>query len=119
GLQELWMHLGSTDDAKALRALLKLAAVPPKESMPFLKKYLMPVKVDAKQIAQSLAKLDSDDFDERQKASENLEYLGEYAIAHLERALADNPSLEARQRMEQILAKVKPPATPSAWLRTR
>jgi hypothetical protein len=119
GLDALWTDLASTDEATALRAVLKLSTMPRNEAVPFVKEHLPPVTVDVKRIAARLADLDADEFDTRQKATAELEYLGEYAVPYLERALAGKPSLEAQKRMEQVLAKVKPPATPSGWVRSR
>lgn len=119
GLETLWTSLGSTDEATALHALFELASAPSKETMALLQRHLNPVKVDAKQIASWIADLDSDNFDTRQSANAALEYLGEYAVSHLERALANNPSLEAKNRMVQLLTQARSPAIPTGWQRSR
>ena len=54
-----------------------------------------------------MAGLDSDQFALRQKASEALEKIGEQAQAALRKKLVEKPSLEVRQRIEQILTKVE------------
>jgi hypothetical protein len=53
-----------------------------------------------------LADLDSDVFDVREKATEELPNLGRAAESALNQFLKGNPSAEARKRVEQLLAKI-------------
>lgn len=51
--------------------------------------------------------LNSDAFSVREKAAAELEKIGNAAIPALRKALAERPSLEARRRVERILAGVE------------
>src|SRR5262245_36039101 len=103
-LDALWADLASPDDPRALRAALALAATP-QESVRFLKDRLKPVKVDARAVAKQIALLDSDDFTEREKAAEELEYLGKHARPVLEKARDESPSVEVKRRLQDLLEK--------------
>src|SRR5262249_47783955 len=61
---------------------------------------------DAQRVAGWIKDLDSNEFDAREKAASELERLGEMAGPALRKALDGNPSLEVRQRLEGLLAKV-------------
>src|SRR5262249_2753494 len=87
-IQTLWGDLIATNETKAVRTGLALAATP-KETLAFFKENLRPVKVDAKRVAQLVTDLDSSEFPVRHKAEEQLEYLGKYVRPHLVKALAD------------------------------
>jgi HEAT repeat protein len=101
-LNDLWSDLAG-DAAKADRALWALALTP-KLSLPFLKKRLWPAApADAQQVAKLIADLNSDSFTVRDKAARMLEELGEAAEAALRRAIASNPPLEVRMRVDQLL----------------
>lgn len=104
-LDARWADLGSTDEGKATRALLALAATP-KETTAFFKENLKPVKVDAKRVAQLLKALDSDTFVVRTQASVELEYFGKYIKAELEAAMKDSMKAETKMRLQQLLEKI-------------
>lgn len=105
-LQELWTELASADAAAAYRAIRKLVAGA-NDSVPFLQKHLRPVaSVEDRIIVQLVADLDSDQFATREKATEQLEKLGELAEPALRRALRDKPPLERRRRIDRLLEKV-------------
>lgn len=73
-----------------------------------MRKYLRPVDaVDEKRLARLLGDLDSDDFTVRQKATAELEKLGERAIPSYRKALASKPSLETRRRVDDLLDKAQ------------
>src|SRR5438105_3288329 len=116
-LEALWAELLSTDEAKAARATLGLAANP-KEAVPFLKERLRPVKVDAVSIAKLVKQLDSEEFETRGMASRELEYLGKFAKVVLEKQLADTESAEAKRAIRVLIDKMPkdekaaPPAAP-------
>jgi RNA polymerase sigma factor (sigma-70 family) len=103
-LDDLWADLAETDAAKAYHAVLALAGAP-KQSVGLLQERLRqePVAVDSKRIAQWLAELDSDQFAVREKASAELEKLGEIAEPALRKALKGEPSVELRRRVERLL----------------
>ena len=64
------------------------------------------VGVDTKRIDQLIKDLDSNVFDTREKAAEELEKLGELANPALEKVLQSQPSLETRQRIERLQEKL-------------
>jgi RNA polymerase sigma factor (sigma-70 family) len=105
-LETLWADLASNDDGKVARATLALAASP-RATVPFLKGHLFRVTSDPARLARLLGELDSPEFDRRQKAMEELEYLGTRAVPTLRKALAAGPELEARRRMELVLRKIE------------
>jgi hypothetical protein len=105
-LQTLWTDLASEDAVVAYRAIAKLTAGA-KDSVPFLQDHIRPVSaVDARTISQFVTDLDSDRFETRQHATEQLEKLAELAEPALHRALQDQPPLERRQRIDQLLEKL-------------
>jgi hypothetical protein len=101
-LDKLWEDLASKDEGKATRAALVLATTP-KESMPFLTKMLRPVKLEADKLQALLKKLDSDDFDTRNRAYHELEYQGKSIRAELQKVLDGKPSAEVRNRVTQLV----------------
>jgi hypothetical protein len=114
--QALWTHLGSDDAHKAYHASLTLAAVP-KQAVPWLAERLKPVPIVAdKRIEQLIADLDSNSYPVRQKATEELEQIGEQAAATLKRVLAGQPSLETRKRVQQLCERLTPGQVPPTEL---
>jgi hypothetical protein len=109
-MQALWTDLASTDASRAYRAIAAMRAAP-EQSMPFVKEHVRPVSVDLARIKQLIADLDNDRFAVRQKATEELEKLGE-AEPMLRQALVDRPSVEARRRIGQLLAKFEAAVVP-------
>src|SRR5262249_12043139 len=63
--------------------------------------------VDENRLAQLIAGLDSNQFDARQRASKELEKLGELAAAACRKTLEQKPSAEVRRRLEALLKKQK------------
>jgi RNA polymerase sigma factor (sigma-70 family) len=107
-LDERWRNLASSDGPRAVQAMWDLATNP-KVSVPFLRKMLrQPEAVEEKQLKKLIADLDSEQFDVRSSASRALERLGESAEAALRQTLAGNPSVEMKQRIEQLLTKLGP-----------
>jgi RNA polymerase sigma factor (sigma-70 family) len=105
-LESRWSSLAGTDAAKAFDAIWWQAAVP-RESVPFLAKRLRPVVApDPQRAARLVADLDSKAFATRKKAAEELEQMGEGAIAALRMALEGKPAVETRRRVEDLLEKL-------------
>ena len=112
-LEKLWTDLGGDDASKAHRAIWTMIAMP-KESIAFLKKQLKPMlPLDPKLVAD----LNSNSFAKRQKATEELERLGEDAEPTLKKVLAGKPPLEVKRRVEKILGKIKKPESSLVWWR--
>ncbi len=107
-LQTLWRDLGDADAGRAYRALWQLALAP-KYGLPFLAEHVRPVApLDAprqKRVDQLVADLDSDRFAVRQEAEAELEKMGSTVEPALRKTLENKPSLEARRRVEAVLAK--------------
>jgi hypothetical protein len=100
-----WADLVSPDEAKATRAMLALAASP-KETIALLKERLQPVKADSKHVEQLVGQLKSSTFTVRNQAMAELEYLGKYIKADLEKAQKTNPDAETASRLKQLLDKM-------------
>jgi RNA polymerase sigma factor (sigma-70 family) len=114
-LEALWTDLASDDQAKAWRAAFQLAAAP-KDATRLLTGRLKPVVVDAERLAKLIRDLDADDFDTRERASTELKNAGEVAVPHLRKALENNPSVEAKRRLQELLERAKGPSP--AWVRS-
>ena len=59
---------------------------------------------DAQRLARLIKDLNSDNFKARQNATRELEGLGEVALSACQKAMADKPSLEVRQRLQTLLS---------------
>jgi hypothetical protein len=109
-LEANWADLLSDDAGKAYHAVQSLTGVPA-QTLPFLQQRLRPVAVltpgEKQHVTQLLAHLDSDRFEQRQKATREIESLGESARPQIRAFLETKPSLEARQRAEHLLGKVQ------------
>ena len=74
-----------------------------KHSAAWLGERLQPIALaDAKRTAKLIAELDSNRFAVRDRAARDLEKLGEAAVPALREAVAGNPSVEMRQRIEAL-----------------
>lgn len=105
-LEALWTDLGGSDAQKAFQAIHKLAALP-NQAVPFLGERLRPVPaVESSQVARWIKELDSESFVVRERATQELEKLGEQAEPALSKALAADPSRETRKRLDQLLELV-------------
>jgi len=110
-LRKAWTDLAGSDAARAFRARWALA-MSPETALPLLKERLTPAPPpDAQHLGRLLADLDSPRFAVRQKAQQGLEQMEEVAVPALRQALAANPSLEMRRRMEALLARLRGPVT--------
>ena len=105
-LSTLWNDLASTEDAKASRALLALAATP-KDAVALLSQRLKPVKVDAARLKKLVEQLDDEEFDVRESASYELKYLDRFARPHLTKALEGKPSAEVKKRIVALLKRLR------------
>ena len=100
-----WADLASPDEVKATRAMLGLAATP-KETIALLKERLQPVKADSKRVEQLVGQLKSSNFTVRGQAMAELEYLGKYIKADLEKMQKGNTDAEVGARIKQLLDKM-------------
>ncbi len=100
-----WADLASDGAIRAQQAVRTLAAAPA-QAVPYLDKRLQPVQaVEAGRVSRLIADLDNEEFDVREKASAELEKLGEAAAPACRQALAKHPSVEVQHRLEAILKK--------------
>jgi hypothetical protein len=104
-LDAAWADLAGDDVVRGYRAAQDFLAGPT-EALAFLQQHLKAAPADAKRMAALLANLDSDRFEDREKATRDLEALGESAEAGLRQALAGRPSAEVRRRLEEVLRKL-------------
>jgi RNA polymerase sigma factor (sigma-70 family) len=114
-LEACWQALADEDAARGYEAVCALAAVP-EQAVTVLEKRLRPVpRPEAATVARLITDLNSDEFDVRQKANEELGKLGEAAVVPLRRALADKPTLEVRRRIQQLIDQAQ--SRRGDWLR--
>lgn len=113
--ERLWTTLGESDALAAWRAVFTLAA-DSEQSVPFLDRHLQATLLDPQQVRRWIADLDSDTFAVREAAQRELEQWGEVVAAALKKALRDKPSLEARKRMERLLADMTSRAPSGKYL---
>lgn len=82
--------------------------VAPEQAVALVKERLRPVpEPNVQQIIPWITDLDSNQFAVREKATEELEQLGKRAEPALRKKLAEKPSVEVRQRIEQLLSKIE------------
>jgi WD40 repeat protein len=104
-LKARWADLIGVDAARAYQAIDSLTRGAD-DSIPFLAERLQPVlSAEPDRVSRLIEGLDDNRFSARQQASADLERLGELAEPALRRALADNPSLETRRRLQELLRR--------------
>jgi WD40 repeat protein len=111
-VEQRWAALAGADAAGAYDALCDLARSP-RETIAWLRKALPPVRAaDPQRVAVLLRDLASGEFKVRDRAAAELEGLGEGAEVLLHEALQKPLPLEARRRVEHVLAQFAPPKSP-------
>jgi WD40 repeat protein len=104
--EEAWQTLAGDDAAAAYGALWTLASEP-RETVRSLEKQIRPVAaVTPEQLAALLRRLDHDDFDERERASAELERFGDQLESALRKKVDGLKSAEARRRVNEVLARL-------------
>jgi hypothetical protein len=115
---DLWSDLASEDAARAFRAVQRLARSPG-PAVALLREKVVPVRpADPKRVARLIADLDSDDFEAREKASQELGTLGETAESRVRDALRERRSAESRRRLGEVLTGLETGNCPPERLRT-
>ncbi len=118
-LKDLWTTLANADAGAGYRALQTLAT-DPAHAVPYLGEHMYPVPVvDEKRLKELVAALDSARFEVREQAAADLEKLGESALHVLRKALEGRPTLEARRRLESLIARQERGRWAPDRLRTR
>jgi hypothetical protein len=103
-LDRSWTELNGDHGPRSHRARWRLVAAG-EDTVKMLQGRLRRVEpLDPKRLAELVADLDSNQFEERENATMTLERI-ELARPALEAALPCNPSLEMKRRIEAILAK--------------
>jgi WD40 repeat protein len=116
-LTSLWNDLAGKDAAKAYQALWRLADAPD-ETIRLLRQQVKPTVVeDPQRIRRLIADLDNDAFGVREAAQMALAKLGAVAETILHEALDQDPSAEARRRIEGLLANARAGAPEPETLR--
>lgn len=102
-----WEALASADAKAAYLAIWQLIA-DPQGTIAFLREQLRPIaQPQPGQIERAIAAMDSAVFAERERATEELEKLGESVSAELRQKLSQKPPLEVRRRIETLLEKLQ------------
>jgi WD40 repeat protein len=105
-LAACWNDLASADAPRAAQALTTLIRAP-QAGVALLAERVRPTPaVDRKRLARLIADLDADTFAAREAANEELWTLGQRAEAALRQALKDNPSAEAKRRIDELLDRL-------------
>ncbi len=115
-LEHAWNELQQPDAARAYQAIRVLTAAP-EDSLPFLRTRLTPVNAISPKVVELIADLDHPLYARRRQAMLELEKRGEGAQPGLQQALAKNPPLELRRRVEQLLNRLETPALAQQRLR--
>jgi hypothetical protein len=105
-LDRLWSKLAGQDAAAGYRAAAALSA-DPERAVALLGKRLRRVEpMAAPEVARSLAALDDDDFEVRERAFQQLESLGKAGKVMLRGALKLTRSLEVRKQARELLRRM-------------
>jgi hypothetical protein len=117
-LPALWDDLGAADATRAYRAMWEWSA-DADAAVSWMRQRLRPVEiVPPTRLARWVADLGDEQYSVRQRASEALTELGELAEPAMRGALARQPSLEARRRIEQLLRREEGPVAGPEPLRS-
>jgi WD40 repeat protein len=120
-LEELWSELADRDAPRAYRAIGRLVDAPA-DALPFLHKQLSTAFKPGAELAElgrTIANLDHDTFQVRERAQRDLVGLGKGVEPALRKFLAGAPSTEARQRGEKVLKELAKPGWPMNEVRLR
>jgi hypothetical protein len=116
GPAEAWDRLAARDAGVGYAGMAALAAAPT-EAIALLRARLRPAPVPtAADLDRLFRQLDSEKYDERQKASAELETFGPNAVAGVKARLERAPSLELRKRLDRFLEGNGGSGPPSPYL---
>jgi hypothetical protein len=83
----------------------------PEQAVPLLRQRIKPIEpADAQRVERLIRDLDSEQFETRTKATQELENIVAGAESVLRKKLEEKPSLEMKQRINQVLSKLDPSA---------
>jgi WD40 repeat protein len=105
-LATLWDDLLGDDARKAFESIRRVAASP-RQAVPHLRELVKPVvPADPSKVDRLIKQLDSDDFEDRNTATEELARLGDLAVPALQQLASGQPTLEARRRVDALLLRL-------------
>ncbi|OAI50296.1 hypothetical protein AYO44_05780 [Planctomycetaceae bacterium SCGC AG-212-F19] len=106
-LAQAWTALSSDDAAAAFTAQARLAA-DPRRAVAYLGQRVQPaIPAHPARLQRLIADLENPEFAVREKASEELEQLGEQAEPTLRRVLDGAPALEVQQRVDRLWQRLQ------------
>src|SRR5262249_33284153 len=106
-LEEAWKDLSGDDAGRAQKATWALARTPDK-SVRLLQSRLRPIKpVTRERLERLIGDIDSDQFTTREKATAELQELGEGPEPAPRQKLQTKPPLEQSRRIEKLLARLE------------
>jgi RNA polymerase sigma factor (sigma-70 family) len=106
GLEKSWAALADDDPAIAFDAMAQFLAAP-NGAVAWIKDRVKPAAaVGRKRIEELVRQLDDSAFAVREQATKDLLEIGEQAVPALDRALAANPMLEMKRRLEVVRGKL-------------
>ncbi len=106
-VETLWAGLASPEGARGERAMWALVGAPG-QSLAVLRERLRPIPApEAGRVNRLVGELAAARFATREAATAELERLGEAARPALHKALAGEPPLEVRRRIERLLGRVE------------
>jgi hypothetical protein len=101
-LETWWQALSGKDAAWAFAAMGNFVAAP-QDAVGFIKNRLKPAAaLERKRIEELIGRLDDAQYKVREKVTEELLQVADQAVPALEKALAANPSMETRKRLEYL-----------------
>jgi hypothetical protein len=102
-----WRALAERDAHRANRALAGLAGAPA-QALPLIKERFRSTEtpLSPERLARLVTDLDADAFKVRERATQELAEAGPDAADALRQALANNPSAEAKKRLEDLLNRL-------------
>ena len=114
-LEDLWKTLNERDGRAGLRAMQRFARCPGscRGDVSQIPQTRPRRTVSADTLGKWIANLDSDNFDEREQASKELESLRKSVEEPIQKALMGNVAPEAKRRLTELLEKIhdlEPPA---------
>jgi hypothetical protein len=116
-LEALWADMAGADAKKAYRAIWSLVAQP-RQALALFRGHLRPIPgLTPDRRARLIADLGSRSFLARERATRELERLGELAEPGLLRALAEQRDLELHRRALRLLGRPRKPLSPGEDLR--
>jgi WD40 repeat protein len=102
-LEELSSDLAAADGPRCHRAIWKLTAAPGQAVSLFRERLRPAVAADPKHIARLLTDLDSESFATRERATKELQKIGEAALPALGKAVEAGLTVEQRRRVNELM----------------